>query len=72
MKTLIVLLILAFSMTGCGTKIVYVDRPIEVAVPQEVKLQKVQKPERGRNRVEYLLNNFKYRDTLEAVVREHN
>lgn len=67
MKKLILLLaLLLFS--GCTTKTVYVDRPVEVLVPIEKPIVAPERYVKGSNRAETLLNILKYKDKLEAVV----
>ena len=67
MKKLIpLLLFLAFS--GCATKTVYVDRPVEVLVPIEKPIVPPERYVKGSNRAETLLNILKYKDKLEATV----
>lgn len=65
-KLILVLALLVFS--GCTTKTVYVDRPVEVLVPIEKTVIPPERYVKGSNRAETLLNILKYKDKLEAVV----
>lgn len=65
-KLILVLTLLVFS--GCTTKTVYVDRPVEVLVPIEKTIVPPERYVKGSNRAETLLNMLKYKDKLEAVV----
>lgn len=67
MKKLIPLLVL-LVFSGCSTKTVYVDRPVEVLVPVEKPIVPPERYVKGSNRAETLLNILKYKDKLEAVV----
>lgn len=67
MKKLI-LLILIVVFSGCATKTVYVDKPVEVLIPIEKPLVPPKRYIKGNNRAETLLNILKYKDTLEVVV----
>lgn len=67
MKKLISLLVLLI-FSGCTTKTVYVDRPVEVLVPIEETIVPPERYIKGSNRPETLLNIFKYKDKLEAIV----
>lgn len=65
-KLILALVLLVFS--GCSTKTVYVDRPVEVLVPVEKTIVPPERYVKGSNRAETLLNILKYKDKLEVVV----
>lgn len=71
MKILIVLLTSLLVFSGCTTKTVYVDRPVEVLVPSECKLVAPERAIKGSNRAESLLNILKHRDKLEGIVEAY-
>ena len=56
MKQLILSLSILLVLSGCTTKTVYVDRPIEVKVPVQCVVELPKKPEIGINQSETQLN----------------
>jgi len=71
MKILIVLLTSLLLFSGCSTKTIYVDRPVEVLVPGECKLVPPERAVKGANRAESLLSILRHRDKLEAIVEAY-
>jgi len=68
MKILIALLTSLMLFSGCSTKTVYVDRPVEVHIPGECKLIAPERAVKGDNRAESLLNILRHRDKLEVTM----
>jgi len=54
--------------TGCSTKTVYVDRPVEVKIPVKCQVPNIEKPKKGNNMSESMLNIKEYILKLEAAL----
>lgn len=67
MKLLIGSLLIIF-ISGCGTKTIYVDRPVEVKVPVKCQVPDIENPKSGNNMSESMLNIKEYILKLEAAL----
>lgn len=71
MKNLLLIISFMFLVSGCSTlpqlieKPVYIDRPVEVKVPVRCEVPEIDKPIKGINDAETLLNYIEYTKILE-------
>ena len=65
----IVLVVIAAMMSGCATKVEYVDRPVEVRVPVKCELEMPKKPDVAIS-VDGLRNVLVYTELLECTLRK--
>ena len=66
--TNLLIIMVLFIVTGCSTKTVYVDRPVEVKIPVKCQAPIVEKPKPGANMSESMLNIKAYILKLEAAL----
>ena len=68
MKWMLMVLVVAI-MSGCATKVEYVDRPVEVKVPVKCELEMPKKPDVSIS-VDGLREVLKYTEVLECTLRQ--
>ena len=68
MKWILMVLVVAM-MSGCATKIEYVDRPVEVKVPVKCELEMPKKPDVAVS-VDGLRNVLMYTELLECTLKK--
>ena len=68
MKWILIVLVVAM-MSGCATKIEYVDRPVEVKVPVKCELEMPKKPDVAVS-VDGLRNVLMYTELLECTLKK--
>lgn len=68
MKWILMVLVVAM-MSGCATKVEYVDRPVEVKVPVKCELEMPKKPDVTIG-VDGLREVLKYTEVLECTLRQ--
>ena len=64
-----VMLMLVVMLSGCATKVEYVDRPVEVKVPVKCELEMPKKPDVTID-VDGLREILKYTELLECTLRQ--
>ena len=64
-----VMLVLIVMLSGCATKVEYVDRPVEVKVPVKCELEMPKKPDVTID-VDGLREVLKYTELLECTLRQ--
>ena len=64
-----VMLMLVVMLSGCATKVEYVDRPVEVKVPVKCELEMPKKPDVTID-VDGLREVLKYTEVLECTLRQ--
>lgn len=64
-----VMLVLVVMLSGCTTKVEYVDRPVEVKVPVKCELEMPKKPDVTID-VDGLREVLKYTEVLECTLRQ--
>ena len=64
-----VMLVLVVMLSGCASKIEYVDRPVEVKVPVKCELEMPKKPDVTID-VDGLREVLKYTEMLECTLRQ--
>ena len=64
-----VMLMLVVMLSGCATKVEYVDRPVEVKVPVKCELEMPKKPDVTID-VDGLRNVLVYTELLECTLRQ--
>ena len=64
-----VMLMLVVMLSGCATKVEYVDRPVEVKVPVKCELGMPKKPDVAIS-VDGLRNVLVYTELLECTLRQ--
>lgn len=64
-----VMLVLVVMMSGCATKVEYVDRPVEVKVPVKCELEMPKKPDVTID-VDGLKAVLVYTELLECTLRQ--
>ena len=64
-----VMLVLVVMLSGCATKVEYVDRPVEVKVPVKCELEMPKKPDVTID-VDGLRNVLVYTELLECTLRQ--
>ena len=64
-----ILMVLVIMMSGCATKIEYVDRPVEVKVPVKCELEMPKKPDVVVS-VDGLRNVLMYTELLECTLKK--
>ena len=64
-----VMLVLVIMLSGCATKVEYVDRPVEVKVPVKCELEMPKKPDVTID-VDGLREVLKYTEMLECTLRQ--
>ena len=64
-----VMLVLVVMLSGCASKIEYVDRPVEVRVPVKCELEMPKKPDVAIS-VDGLRNVLVYTELLECTLRK--
>ena len=64
-----VMLVLVVMLSGCATKVEYVDRPVEVKVPVKCELEMPKKPDVTID-VDGLREVLKYTELLECTLRQ--
>lgn len=64
-----VMLVLVVMLSGCATKVEYVDRPVEVKVPVKCELEMPKKPDVAIS-VDGLRNVLVYTELLECTLRQ--
>ena len=64
-----VMLVLVVMLSGCATKVEYVDRPVEVKVPVKCELEMPKKPDVTID-VNGLREVLKYTEVLECTLRQ--
>lgn len=64
-----VMLVLVVMLSGCATKVEYVDRPVEVKVPVKCELEMPKKPDVTID-VDGLREVLKYTEVLECTLRQ--
>ena len=64
-----VMLVLVVMLSGCASKIEYVDRPVEVRVPVKCELEMPKKPDVTID-VDGLREVLKYTEVLECTLRQ--
>lgn len=64
-----VMLMLVVMLSGCATKVEYVDRPVEVKVPVKCELEMPKKPDVAIS-VDGLRNVLVYTELLECTLRQ--
>ena len=64
-----VMLMLVVMLSGCATKVEYVDRPVEVKVPVKCELEMPKKPNVDIS-VDGLREVLKYTELLECTLRQ--
>ena len=64
-----VMLMLVVMLSGCATKVEYVDRPVEVKVPVKCELEMPKKPDVTID-VDGLREVLKYTEMLECTLRQ--
>ena len=64
-----VMLVLVVMLSGCATKVEYVDRPVEVKVPVKCELETPKKPDVTID-VDGLREVLKYTEMLECTLRQ--
>ena len=64
-----VMLVLVVMLSGCASKIEYVDRPVEVRVPVKCELEMPKKPDVTID-VDGLREVLKYTELLECTLRK--
>ena len=64
-----VMLVLVVMLSGCATKVEYVDRPVEVKVPVKCELEMPKKPDVTID-VDGLREVLKYTEMLECTLRQ--
>ena len=64
-----VMLVLVVMLSGCATKVEYVDRPVEVKVPVKCELEMPKKPDVDIS-VDGLREVLKYTEMLECTLRQ--
>lgn len=64
----IVLVVIAAMMSGCATKVEYVDRPVEVRVPVKCELEMPKKPDVAIS-VDGLRSVLVYTELLECTLK---
>ena len=64
-----VMLVLVVMLSGCASKIEYVDRPVEVRVPVKCELEMPKKPDVAIG-VDGLRNVLVYTELLECTLRQ--
>ena len=64
-----VMLVLVVMLSGCATKVEYVDRPVEVKVPVKCELEMPKKPDVTID-VNGLREVLKYTEMLECTLRQ--
>ena len=63
-----VMLMLVVMLSGCATKVEYVDRPVEVKVPVKCELEMPKKPDVAIS-VDGLRNVLVYTELLECTLK---
>ena len=63
------MLVLVVMLSGCATKIEYVDRPVEVKVPVKCELEMPKKPDAAVS-VDGLRNVLMYTELLECTLKK--
>ena len=63
------MLVLVVMLSGCATKVEYVDRPVEVKVPVKCELEMPKKPDVTID-VDGLREVLKYTEMLECTLRQ--
>ena len=63
-----VMLVLVVMLSGCATKVEYVDRPVEVRVPVKCELEMPKKPDVAIS-VDGLRNVLVYTELLECTLK---
>lgn len=64
-----VMMMLVVMLSGCATKVEYVDRPVEVKVPVKCELEMPKKPDVTIN-VDGLRNVLVYTELLECTLKK--
>lgn len=64
-----VMLVLVVVLSGCATKVEYVDRPMEAKVPVKCELEMPKKPDVAIS-VDGLREVLKYTEVLECTLRQ--
>lgn len=64
-----VMLMLVVMLSGCATKVEYVDRPVEVKVPVKCELEMPKKPDVAIS-VDGLRSVLVYTELLECTLRQ--
>ena len=64
-----IVLVLVVMLSGCATKVEYVDRPVEVKVPVKCELEMPKKPDVTID-VDGLREVLKYTELLECTLRQ--
>ena len=64
-----VMLVLVVMLSGCATKVEYVDRPVEVKVPVKCELEMPKKPDVTID-VDGLRSVLVYTELLECTLRQ--
>lgn len=64
-----VMMVLVVVLSGCASKIEYVDRPVEVRVPVKCELEMPKKPDVAIS-VDGLRNVLVYTELLECTLRQ--
>ena len=65
----ILMVLVVVVMSGCATKVEYVDRPVEVKVPVKCELEMPKKPDVTID-VDGLREVLKYTEVLECALRQ--
>lgn len=65
----ILMVLVVVVMSGCATKVEYVDRPVEVKVPVKCELEMPKKPDVTID-VDGLREVLKYTEVLECTLRQ--
>ena len=64
-----VMLVLVVTLSGCATKVDYVDRPVEIEVPVKCELEMPKKPDVAIS-VDGLRSVLVYTELLECTLRK--
>lgn len=64
-----VMLVLVVMLSGCATKVEYIDRPVEVKVPVKCELEMPKKPDVTID-VDGLREVLKYTELLECTLKK--
>ena len=64
-----VMMVLVVMLSGCATKVEYVDRPVEVKVPVKCELEMPKKPDVAIS-VDGLRSVLVYTELLECTLRQ--
>jgi len=67
--SLILILVLGFTLSGCASKVEYVDRVVKVNVPVRCISPGVSKSVQGKNDAESLLGIIRERDELREAIK---